>query len=123
MGKTFLDLPPEVQSSVVSWVLYPRHIANVCLVSRQLRDVSLPFLYHTMYLNVDRWKAVHLRKFVERGHRGHRYVRTLDVDSDNLKMEPDALKLAKDILQVLPRNSLTSFRFGRANFICLRSLC
>ena len=111
MGRTFIDLPPEVQSSVVSWVLYPHHIANVCLVSRQLHDVSMPFLYHTMYLNVDRWKVDHLRKFVERGHNGHQHIRTLDVDSDNLKAEPDALKLAKDILQVLPRKCLTSFRY------------
>lgn len=110
MTRTLLDLPPEIQTGIASWVLRPKDIARLCLVSRQLYDVSMPGLYHSMYLNVDRWKKQNLERFLCRGHRGHQHVRTLDVDSDELSSEPGARKLAKDILEILPRNCLTSFR-------------
>jgi hypothetical protein len=116
MGMTFLDLPPEVQTAVVSWVLRPCDIAQVCLVSRQFHDVAMPSLYHSMYFNVDRWKREHLDRFLTRGHCGNGYVRSLDVDSDDLEGEARACKLAKDILQMLPRNCLTSFRYERDPF-------
>ena len=116
MGKTFLDLPPEVQTAVVSWVLRPSDIAQLCLVSRQFHDVAMPPLYHSMYFNVDRWKPEHLEQFLTRGHGGHQYVRSLDVDSEHLEGEESARKLAKDVLQVLPRNCLTSFRYVRNSF-------
>ena len=110
MARKLLDLPPEIQTAIVSWVLRPSDTASLCLVSRQLYDVSMPGLYHSMYLNVDRWKKEELQRFVARGHPGHRHIRALDVDSDELDTEGNARKLAKDVLQMLPRDCLTSFR-------------
>lgn len=105
-----LDLPPEVQSAIVSWVLRPEDNVRLCLVSRQFYDVSMPMLYHSMYLNIERWKENHLKQFLTRGHRGHQYVRSLDVDSDSLNLEHVALGTAKTALNLLPRNCLSSFR-------------
>ena len=110
MSRTLLDLPAEIQSAIVSWVLRPKDIARLCLVSKQLYDVSIPGLYHSMDFDVDRWKKERLERFLCRGHRGHQHIRILDIDSDELESEPDARKLAKDLLEVLPRNCLTSFR-------------
>ncbi|KAK3701567.1 hypothetical protein LTR37_015421 [Vermiconidia calcicola] len=105
-----IHLPPEVQTSVISWVLNPSHLARVCLVSKQLHDIAMPLLYQSLFLNVDRWDKDRLRSVLKRGHRGHRYIRALDIDSEKLEQEAEALKIAKDALQVLPRNCLQSFR-------------
>ena len=71
----------------------------------------MPILYQSMFLNVDHWKQDHLDHFLKHGHRGHSYVRSLDIDSDELSTEEVALKVAKDALLVLPRNRLYSFRY------------
>ena len=108
---TLASLPSELQSSIVSWVLRPDHLANICLVSKQFYDVAMPMLYRDMTFNVDHWEQEHLDRFLCFGHRGHNFIRCLDIDSDEIQSENVALKIAKDALQVMPRNSLRSFRY------------
>lgn len=106
----FLTLPNEIQSAIIEWVLRPGEIASVCLVSKQLSAIALPILYRSVSINVDRWTREHRKRIRMRGHIGHKHIRTLDVDSNKIASEPAALKVAKDILQVLPRDSLDAFR-------------
>ncbi|KAK5172589.1 uncharacterized protein LTR77_002709 [Saxophila tyrrhenica] len=109
-GATLLNLPPELQAAIFSWLFRPADLARVCLVSKQLFDVVTPQLYHSLYLNVDRWSREHLESVLTRGHRGHAYIRNLDIDSVELKSERRALKVAKDALQMIPRGQLQAFR-------------
>jgi hypothetical protein len=106
----FTHLPNEIQTQIVAWLLRSADLAKVCLVSRQLYDVAMPMLYHSIYLNVDRWSAEHLRRVLTPQHPGLKHIRALDVDSIQLKSEKLALKVAKDALQVLPRDRLQCFR-------------
>ena len=110
MAARVFDLPSELQTAIISWIFRPNDIASVCLVSKQLYDIAMPLLYHSIFLNVDHWTKQQLDRFLAQGHSGHKYVRALDIDSDDLDTEVVALKVAKDALQVLPRNCLQSFR-------------
>ena len=107
----FYDLPTELQTAILACLLRPSDLAKVCLVSRWCHVLAVPLLYNTVYLNFDRWCTDHLRNFLRPRHPGHKHIRALDVDSTKLESEKDALKLAKDILQLLPRNQLHCFRF------------
>jgi len=108
-----LSLPPELQTAITSWLFRPSHVAQICLVCKQLRSIAMPQLYRDFAINVDEWSQDEIDRFVTRGHAGHRLIRSLDVDSSNLDTEDVAMKVAKDLLQVLPRNLLRSFRYGK----------
>lgn len=110
MDSRFLKLPPEIQSAIISHVLRPRHLAQVCLISKHLQQIALPFLYRDFSINVSTWSTDELEQFLARGHSGHAHIRSIDIDSDDLDGEDLALKTAKDLLQVLPRNCLRAFR-------------
>ena len=93
------------------WGLRLDDIAHLCLLCRQLHDIAVSVLYHSVSVNVDHWKKAHLDCFLSQGHRGHKYVRSLYIDSTELKSEVIALKAAKDAIHVLPKNGLQSFRY------------
>ena len=80
----FLELPPELQASITQWILKDHELARLCLVSKQLRDVVYPQLYSSLAINIDRWSHQHQQAFLHAGHRGHAFIRSLDVDSGNL---------------------------------------
>lgn len=105
-----LALPPELQTAVIDCIFRPKHLAQVCLVSKQLQRIALPLLYRDFSINVSEWSEIELERFLARGHSGHAHIRSIEVDSEDLEGEAQALKVAKDALQVLPRNSLRSFR-------------
>lgn len=105
-----LQLPPELQTAVVSCLLHPEDLAHICLVSKQLRGIALPLLYRDVSVNVSDWTETQLENFMARGHPGHRHVKSIEVDSQDLEGECQALKVAKDVLVVLPRNGLRSFK-------------
>ena len=112
MAKGLLDIPAELQTAVMWWILRPSEVAKLCLVLQQLHNIAMPLLYRSIYLNVDHWKTKQLDLIQARGHPGHRHIRSLDIDSDELKTEAIALKVAKDALHILPRDCLKSFRYG-----------
>lgn len=105
-----LRLPSELQTAIIANVLHPKHLAQVCLVSRHLQQIALPFLYRDLSINVSTWSTDELERIRTRGHPGHAHIRSIDIDSDYLDGEDLALKTAKDVLQVLPRNCLRAFR-------------
>lgn len=103
-------LPAELQITCLEWVLRQSDLASVCLVSKQLRTVAMPLLYRSVFIDVDQWSDEHLDKIFMRRHPGHLHIRTVDIDSTHLRSEEKALKVAKDALEVLPRDRLTSYR-------------
>lgn len=106
----FAGLPTELHTAIASWLLRPSDLKNLCQASKYFCAVTVPILYHKISINVDQWPKDVLERFLQYGHMGHMHVRSLDVDSDLLDSETEALKIAKDALQVLPRNCLRSFR-------------
>lgn len=105
-----LHLPTELQTAILDHLLRPDHLAQACLVSKQLRQIALPLLYREISINVNEWKDEQLENFLAQGHVGHRHIRSIDVDSDDIEGERKALKVAKDVLSVLPWNGLRAFR-------------
>ena len=116
-ASSFAQLPTELQTLIITSLLRPTDVSNVCLVSKDFCAVAVPLLYHSITINVDRWNLDVLKRFLQYGHLGHMYVRSLDIDSDELSTEDLALKTAKDALQVLPRDCLRSFRCPLENGI------
>lgn len=110
MTASLNELPPELQSAIIKWILRPRHLASVCRVSKRLHAITMPILYRVMKINVNKWNLDHLERFLTYGHPGLQYVRALDIDYSGEFSETIALKAAKDALQVLPRNCLMLFR-------------
>lgn len=106
----FLQLQPELQTAIIAHVLHPKHLAQVCLVSKYLQRIALPFLYREISINVSIWSEPQLERFVASRHSGHAHIRSIDIDSEDIEGEDLALKVAKDVLQVLPRNCLRAFR-------------
>lgn len=107
MGLT--DLPAEIQTHLASWLFRKQDLANTCLVCKQLYEVATPLLYRSITIDVDVWKADMLTRLFDYGHRAHRHIRRLSIDSKDYYFETDALQVAKNAIQVLPRNGLTSF--------------
>lgn len=105
-----LDLPTELQTAILDHLLRPEHLAQTCLVSKQLRQIALPLLYREVSINVNEWNDEQLENFLAHSHSGHRHIRSIDVDSDDIESEQKALKVAKDVLSVLPWNGLRAFR-------------
>ena len=111
MSDGLLDLPSELQSAIISWLLRKADLISLCLVSKQLYHVTMPILYHSVSLNVDHWQKRNMDRFLTHGHQGHLYIRSLDIDSDKRVLEVVARKAAKDALTILPRDCLRSFRY------------
>lgn len=105
-----LALPSELQTAIIDCIFHPEDLAQICLVSKQLQRIALPLLYRDFSINVNTWTEEQVSRILARGHSGHAHIRSIGVDSDDIESEDDALKVAKDVLQVLPRNCLRSFR-------------
>lgn len=46
----FLDLPQELLPLIISHIVKPQHLANLCLVNKQFYDFSIPLLYDQIYI-------------------------------------------------------------------------
>ena len=66
----FRDLPVELLSPILSYVLKPNHLSNVCRVSRDFYDAAIPKLY--LKVTVFAWhKDVKTRASVLGAERQH----------------------------------------------------
>jgi len=101
------NLPPELQSLIVSWLLRPSHLKNVGLSCKVLRDIATPFLYEKVCINADSITPEALRALWVPGHYGHKVVRSLQLREEAEQEEKKAEKVAKAALRVLPQERLT----------------
>ena len=104
-----LDLPPELQTAIASYVPRPRDLKSLCLSCKQLRSIALPILYYTVVLDSKAYKNG--SSFLELDHSGHPFVRCVIIrdEADYEKTEGGNLSVnatIRCVLQQLPRDSL-----------------
>lgn len=116
----FLALPAELQTVIIEKLFRPQHLTEVCLVSKHLRNIALPLLYRKIAINVGSWSDDQIQRFLTLDRKTYECIRVMEIDSTDLEDEDKALKVAKDVLQVLPRDGLKSFRWE--SHVWLRSV-
>lgn len=101
-------LSPELLKRLISYIPQPSDLTALCLVSKQLRAIATPALYHTVVLDLSARRA--FDGFCSRQSLGHGYVRELTFLP--LIIERDAYgkqgrSAVQQVLLLLPRNVLT----------------
>lgn len=81
MGTPTLEgLPAELQDAIISWIFRKAHLAQVCLVSKQLQSIALPRLYNTVNLVLGKDDQNKIAQLAIPGHSGVSHIRNLKVD-------------------------------------------
>jgi len=119
------SLSNEVQLLILGYIDTRRDLRSLCLTSQQLRNLSLPLLYHTVYLHTGGELLLIFFKCIVAGANLHiRHIRSLSFEDDlrydcglgpeeteALEREADARDVQmRLIISMLPDNRLRAFK-------------
>jgi hypothetical protein len=114
--KTFQSLSHDVKSCIIEQVNRPSDLKNVCLVSRELHEIAVRFLYHDVSIELGSLRDYHMPAFMSRHNIGLKHIRkiTLFLSSvpDPCNSEQQATFAISMLLGFLPENILEEFRCG-----------
>jgi hypothetical protein len=114
--KTFQALSHDVKSCIIEQVNRPSDLKNVCLVSKELHEIAVRFLYHDVSLELGSLRDYHMPAFMSRHNIGVKHIRkiTLFLSSvpDPCNSEQQATFAISMLLSFLPENILEEFRCG-----------
>jgi hypothetical protein len=114
--KTFHTLSHDVKSCIIEQVNRPSDLKNVCLVSKELHEIAVRFLYHDVSLELGSLRDYHMPAFMSRHNIGLKHIRkiTLFLSSvpDPCNSEQQATFAISMLLSFLPENILEEFRCG-----------
>jgi hypothetical protein len=109
-------LPHDVKSCIIEQVNRPSDLKNVCLVSKELHEIAVRFLYHDVSLELGSLRDYHMPAFMSRHNIGLKHIRkiTLFLSSvpDPCNSEQQATFAISMLLSFLPENILEEFRCG-----------
>lgn len=101
-------------------------LKNLCLVSKEMRDVGTPLLYKNMVVNVDKLNSDFQRVIkTTKDHSGLPHVRTLRVVSKNSGdfVTSRRYKMLCQLISVFQKNVLTRFEYvQQCQWIAVRLL-
>ena len=118
------SLSNEVQLLILGYIDTKRDLKSLCLTSQHLRNLSLPRLYHTVYLHTGEEGLTRFFKCIAAGASYHlRHIRSLSFEDelrDSVEVGLDHLALdsaadARDVqmhllISMLPENRLHAFK-------------
>lgn len=120
------SLSNEVQLLILGYIHTKRDLKSLCLTSKHLRNLSLPRLYHTVYLHTREEGLTRFFKCIAAGASYHlRHIRSLSFEDELCDPADDApppnhehLASAADardvlmhlLISMLPKNQLHAFR-------------
>jgi hypothetical protein len=114
--KTFQTLPHDVKSCIIEQVTRPSDLKNVCLVSKELHDIAVRFLYHDVSLEIGSLRDYLMPAFMSQHNIGLKHIRTvtlfLSSDPGPCNSEQQATFDISMLLSFLPENILEEFRCG-----------
>ncbi|MCJ1287072.1 hypothetical protein MMC26_006420 [Xylographa opegraphella] len=73
----FKDLPLDIKHTIISFIDRPTDLKNLCLGSKELRDISTPILYRSIHLFVGGPQDMRLSAFLGAGNPGIPHIREI----------------------------------------------
>ncbi|KAF2422436.1 hypothetical protein EJ08DRAFT_640854 [Tothia fuscella] len=111
--KRFLDLIPEIQALIVSFVIRPTDLKNLCLTCHHLHEVTVRQLYREVTLEVGSPTDTKLTAFINPRNKGVKHIRKMDLyladQIDKCNQIHQANFAIRMILEFLPENILEKF--------------
>ncbi|KAK4929469.1 hypothetical protein LTR66_016158 [Elasticomyces elasticus] len=108
------DLSTDIKTLVVSHIIRPSDLKNVCLVSKQLHEIAVRTLYHTVSLDLGSSTDLRLGAFLSSRNIGLPHVRKIRLYLANVLDRCNQLQQAhfaiRMILEFLPEDCLEEFR-------------
>lgn len=114
--KNFQALPQDVKSCIVEQINRPSDLKNICLVSKELHEIAVRFLYHRVSLELGSFKDNLMPSFLSPRNIGLRHIRQIHLYlahvTDRCNQEQQATFATRMLLEFLPENILEEFRCG-----------
>jgi hypothetical protein len=114
--KTFQTLSHDVKSCIIEQVNRPSDLKNVCLVSKELHEIAVRFLYHDVSLELGSLKDHLMPPFMSPHNIGLKHIRKVRLFlanvPDRCNQEQQATFATNMLLSFLPENILEEFRCG-----------
>lgn len=111
--KTFQSLNADVKSLIVEHVIRPSDLQNVCLVSHEMRDIAVRFLYRSVNLDLGSANDTRIAALLSPKNPGLKHVRQFRLYlahvHDRCNQEQQATFATRMILEFLPDNVLEEF--------------
>ncbi|KAF2711697.1 hypothetical protein K504DRAFT_480645 [Pleomassaria siparia CBS 279.74] len=109
----FMDLSVDIKTLIVQHVIRPTDLKNLCLVCKQLHEISVRSLYNTVALDIGSPSDMKLGAFLNPKNIGLKHVRQLDLYLADVLDKCNQLVQAnfaiRMILELLPENILEKF--------------
>jgi hypothetical protein len=106
--KDFQSLSHDVKSCIIEQVNRPSDLKNICLVSKELHEITVRFLYH--------FKDNLMPSFLSPRNIGLKHIRQIHLYlahvTDRCNQEQQATFATRMLLEFLPENILEEFRCG-----------
>lgn len=114
--KTFQTLSHDVKSCIIKQVNRPSDLKNVCLVSKELHEIAVRFLYHHVDLDLGSLKDNLMPSFLSPRNIGLKHIRKIRCFlanvPDTCNQVQQATFATRMLLEFLPENILEEFRCG-----------
>jgi hypothetical protein len=114
--KDFQSLSHDVKSCIIEQVNRPSDLKNICLVSKELHEIAVRFLYHRISLDLGSFKDNLMPSFLSPRNIGLKHIRQIHLYlahvTDRCNQEQQATFATRMLLEFLPENILEEFRCG-----------
>ena len=118
MAAFLTTLPEELHAKILFYVTRLTDLQNACCASKEMKDLAMPCLYHSVKLNLHRDQVYQEGGFLKHKHPGHQFIRSLTLLSKRTlgrhlkpRMQDMFNHTIIQILRALPEDNLEDFRF------------
>lgn len=120
----FVSLPADIKSAIVSYIIRPSDLKNVCLVSHEMHEIAVRFLYESIAFDLGSAGDNRLSAFLQSRNKGLKHVRQIRLylassedcrsmlsDDTCRSQEVQAQFATNMLLEFLPEDVLEEFRY------------
>lgn len=114
--KTFQMLSHDVKNCIINQINRPSDLKNVCLVSKELHEIAVRYLYYDVRLDLGSLKDNLMPAFMSPRNVGLKHIRKIRLYLANVPercyQEQQATFATRMLLEFLPDDILEEFRCG-----------
>ncbi|QIW95601.1 hypothetical protein AMS68_001119 [Peltaster fructicola] len=111
--KSFNTLPHDVKALIIQHIARPTDLKNVCLVSHELHEIAIRYLYRNVNLDLGCANDCRLSAFLSPHNKGLQHIRQVRLYlanvPDRCNQEQQASFATSMLLEFLPENILEEF--------------
>ena len=106
-----LDLPPELQLAIVSYIHRRSDLKALCLTCLALQEVAIPRLHHDVSLDLERCTHENFNDYFPKNDFGRKCIRRLRFESNSTSSDCQSdNKLLRLCLTLLSKDGLREIR-------------